>query len=78
MAQDPRVALTDEQQHALLRFLGRRQPADFVVGAPGSHFVRVQGERALKLTASHTLPGTRTVRYVVVGQTIYVADVQQR
>jgi hypothetical protein len=66
--------LTGEQGQALLRFLGSAPSTRIVVAVPRSHYVRIAGEAAMKLTQSYTLPGGRTVRYAIHCGTVYVAD----
>jgi hypothetical protein len=67
--------LSIEQQQALLRFLGSRAESKIVMAGSNAHYVPIQGEGAMKLTNSFTLPGSRTVRYALHGETIFVADV---
>ena len=68
------VGLSEPQAEALRRFLGCRAGTPVVMAPPGSHYVRVAGERAMPLRDSCPLPGGRTVRYALVDATLFAAD----
>jgi hypothetical protein len=75
--EDTPTPLTAEQEQALLRFLGSSTETTIVMAAAKAHYVRIEGEHAMKLAESHTLPGRRTVRYCRHGRTLFVADVAE-
>jgi hypothetical protein len=67
--------LTDEQERALRRTLGSAPGVEIVMVVAASHFVRVEGRRAMELEHTHFLPGGRAIRYARDGQRLFVADV---
>ncbi len=74
MTVDPNP-LTDEQERALRRTLGSAPGVEIVMLVPASHFVRIEGRRAMELDHTHFLPGGRAIRYARDGLRLFVADV---
>ena len=67
--------LTEEQERALRRTLGTAPAVEIVMVVAASHYVPVEGRRAMELRDTHYLPGGRAVRYGQEGRTLFVSDV---
>ncbi|MBD0319123.1 MAG: hypothetical protein ICV87_02245 [Gemmatimonadetes bacterium] len=74
MSEIPRP-LTEEQERALRRALGGASAVEIVMVVAASHFVRIEGRRAMELEHTHFLPGGRAIRYAQDGRKLFVADV---
>lgn len=74
MSEIPRP-LTEEQERALRRTLGSASTVEIVMVVAASHFVRIEGRRAMELDHTHFLPGGRAIRYGQDGRKLFVADV---
>jgi hypothetical protein len=48
---------------------------EIVMVVAASHFVRIEGRRAMELDHTHFLPGGRAIRYGQDGRKLFVADV---
>jgi hypothetical protein len=74
MSEGPKP-LTEEQERALRRTLGTASAVEIVMVVATSHFVRIEGRRAMELEHTHFLPGGRAIRYGLDGRKLFVADV---
>jgi hypothetical protein len=74
MSESPRP-LTEEQERALRRTLGTASTVEIVMVGAASHYVRIEGRRAMELEHTHFLPGGRAIRYGKDGRKLFVADV---
>ncbi|HEX8360890.1 MAG TPA: hypothetical protein VF613_12320, partial [Longimicrobium sp.] len=65
------------QERALRRTLGSAPGVEIVMVVATSHFVRIEGRRAMELDHTHFLPGNRAIRYARDGLRLFVADVAE-